>query len=73
MTIGEAEIKQNIFFEKLDKLKPYPAKEYKYSDLKKSVSKDTNKFYDGWKKIVYGFKMEYNHFLKRMVINNQIL
>ena len=53
MTIGEAEIKQNIFFEKLDIIyKPYPAKESKYIDLKESVSKDTNKFYDGWKKIV---------------------
>ena len=52
----EAEIKQNEFFEELRKLKDYPARGPKHIDLKESVSKNTNKFYDGWKKIVYGFK-----------------
>ena len=37
-------------------IKAYPARGPKYIDLKESVSKNTNKFYEGWKKIVYGFK-----------------
>ena len=56
MTIDEGEIKQNEFTEVLDKLKVYPARGYKCIDLKESVSKNTKIFYDGWKKICYGFK-----------------
>ena len=56
MAIDKAEIKQNKFAEKLDKLKAYPAKRSKYINLKESVSKNVKKFYDGWEKIVYGFK-----------------
>ena len=67
MTIDKGEIKQNEFTEVLDKLKVYPARGYKCIDLKESVSKNTKNFYDGWKKICYGFKMEYYHFLKRLV------
>ena len=67
LTIDKGEIKQNEFTEVLDKLKVYPARGYKCIDLKESVSKNTKNFYDGWKKICYGFKMEYYHFLKRLV------
>ena len=56
MTIDKAEIKQNEFAEKHDDLRAFPAKTSKYIDLKKSVSKNVKKFYDGWEKIVYGFK-----------------
>ena len=43
MTIDEAEIKQNELAEKLDKLRAYPAKGYKYIDLKESVYKNGKK------------------------------
>ena len=56
MTIIKAEIKRNKFVEKLDELRAYPAREYKYIDLKKSVFKNAKKFSDGWEKIVNGFK-----------------
>ena len=58
MTIDEAEIKQNEFAEELDKLKTYPARESKYIDLKESVFKNANNFYDGWKEHFYRFKNE---------------
>ena len=44
LKIDEAEMKQNKFFEELDKLKDYPARGPKYIHLKESVSKNTNKF-----------------------------
>ena len=56
MTIDKAEIKQNEFPEKHDDLRAFPARTSKYIDLKESVSKNAKKFYDGWEKIVYGFK-----------------
>ena len=56
MIIDEAEIKQNKFAEKLDELRTYPARRSKYIDLKEIVSKNVKNCYDGWEKIVYGFK-----------------
>ena len=56
MVIDETEIKENEYVEKLDKLRTYSEKESKYIDLKESVSKNVKDFYDGWKKIVYGFR-----------------
>ena len=56
MIIDEAEIKQNKFAEKLDELRTYPARTFKYIDLKEIVSKNVKNCYDGWEKIVYGFK-----------------
>ena len=56
MTIDDAEIKQNKFAEKTDELRAYPARGSKQIYLKESVSKNTKNFYDGWEKIVYGFK-----------------
>ena len=50
------EIKQNKFAENLDELRAYPARGSKYIVLNESVFKDTEKFYDSWKKIVNGFK-----------------
>ena len=37
MTIDKAEIKQNEFSEKLDNLRAYPARGFKYVGLKESV------------------------------------
>ena len=56
MTIDRAEIKQKKYAEKLDELRTYSARVSKYIDLKESVSKNAKTFYDGWEKIVYGFK-----------------
>ena len=56
MTIDRAEIKQKKYAEKLDELRTYSARVSKYIDLKESVSKNAKNFYDGWEKIVYGFK-----------------
>ena len=56
MTRDEAEVKQNKFAEKLDNLRAYPARGSKYIDLKESVSKNVKKNYDGWGKIVSGYK-----------------
>ena len=78
MTIDEGEIKQNEFTEVLDKLKVYPARGYKCIDLKESVSKNTKFFMTDGRKFAMGLKMEYYHFLKRLlwkpigVINNHI-
>ena len=58
MIIDEKEIKQNKFAENLDELRACPARRSKYVDLKESVSKNVKNFYDGWEKIVYGFKNE---------------
>ena len=55
-TIDEAEIKQIKYVETLDELRAYPARGSKYIGLKESVSKNVKKIYDGWEKIVYGFK-----------------
>ena len=46
----------NEYAEKIDELRVYQAKGSKYIDLKESVFRNVNKFYDGWEKIVYGFK-----------------
>ena len=56
MTIDVAEIKQNKYAEKFDELRTYQARGSKYIDLKESVSKNAKKVFDGWEKIVYGFK-----------------
>ena len=56
MTRDEAEVKQNKFAEKLDNLRAYPARGSKYIDLKESVPKNVKKNYDGWGKIVSGYK-----------------
>ena len=56
MTKDEAEIKQNKFAEKLDESRAYPVKRSKYIYLKETVSKIVKTFYDGWSRIVYGFK-----------------
>ena len=58
MTIDEAEIKQIKYVETLDELRAYPARGSKYIGLKESVSKNVKKKknYDGWEKIVCGFK-----------------
>ena len=56
MTIDEAKIKQIKYVERLDELRAYPARGSKYIGLKESVSKNVKKIYDGWEKIVYGFK-----------------
>ena len=56
MTRGGAEIKQNKYAEKLDELRAYPARVPKYINLKETVSNYVKKIYDGWEKIVYGFK-----------------
>ena len=37
-------------------MRTYSEKGSKYIDLKESVSKNVKDFYDGWKKIVYGFR-----------------
>ena len=55
MTIDEVN-KKNEFAEKIGELRTYQARGSKYIDLQESVSKNTNNFYDGWEKIVYGFK-----------------
>ena len=55
LTLDKAETKQNEFAEMLDILRAYPARGPKYIDLKESAFKNA-KNYDGWKKIVYGFK-----------------
>ena len=56
MVIDETEIKENEYVEKLDKLRAYSEKGSKYIDLKESVSKNVKDFYDGWEKIIYGFR-----------------
>ena len=56
MTIDVAEIMQNEYAEKLAELRTYQARGSKYIDLKESVSKNAKKVFDGWEKIVYGFK-----------------
>ena len=56
MTIDGPETKQNKYAEKLNELRPYPARGSKYIGLKESVSKNVKTFYDWWEKIVYGFK-----------------
>ena len=48
--------KINKYAEKLDKLRAYPARGFKYIDLKESVFKNAKNFYDGWEKTVNGFK-----------------
>ena len=40
----------------LDILRAYPARGPKYIDLKESAFKNAKNYYDGWKKIVYGFE-----------------
>ena len=65
MTIDGAEMKQNKYAEKLDELRPYPARVPKYIDLKESVSKNVDNFYDGSEKIAYGFKNEILPFSKK--------
>ena len=55
MTIDEVN-KKNEFAEKIGELRTYQARGSKYIDLQESVSKNTNNFYDGWEKIVHGFK-----------------
>ena len=42
-TIDKAEIKQNKFAEELDELRAYPARGFKYIDLKDSVFKTSKK------------------------------
>ena len=44
MTIDEAEIKQNKFAEKLDELRAYSARSFKYTNLKQSISKYVKNF-----------------------------
>ena len=56
MTIDVAEIMQNEYAEKLAELRTYQVRGSKYIDLKESVSKNAKKVFDGWEKIVYGFK-----------------
>ena len=56
MAIDETEMKKNEFVGKLDKLRAYSEKVSKYIELKESVSKNVKDFYDGWEKIVYGFR-----------------
>ena len=58
MTVDEAETKQTKYTEKLDELRAYPGRGSKYISLKESVSKIVKNIYDGWEKIVYGFKNE---------------
>ena len=48
--------KINKYAEKLDELRAYPARGFKYIDLKESVFKNAKNFYDGWEKTVNGFK-----------------
>ena len=67
MATDEAETKQNKFAEKLDELRACPARGSKYIDLKESAFENAKNFYDGSEKIVNGLKMEYYHFLRRMV------
>ena len=67
MTVDEAEIKQNEFAKKLDILKAYAAKKPGYDKLKKIFLKMQKKFMTNGKKLFMGLKMEYYHFLKRMV------
>ena len=73
ITIDKAEIKQNKFAEMLDILRAYPARGFKYIDLKMQKV-----FMMDGKKLFMGLKMEYYHFLKCMIwkmiamINNQI-
>ena len=37
-------------------IRTYQARVPKYIDINESVSKNVKKFYEGWEKIVYGFK-----------------
>ena len=48
--------KINKYAEKLDELRAYPARGFKYIDLKESVFKNAKNFYDGWERTVNGFK-----------------
>ena len=66
-TIYKAKIKQNKYAEKLDKLRVYPARGCKYIDFKESVSNKVKNFMTDGKKLFMGLKMEYYHFLKRMI------
>ena len=63
--MDEEEIKQNEFAKKLDQLRAYPTRGSKYIDLKESVSKNVKNLYDGWEKIVYGFKKGILSFSKK--------
>ena len=65
MAIDEEEFKQNEFAEKRDQLRAYPARGSKYIDLKENVSKNVKNLYDGWEKIVYGFKKGILSFSKK--------
>ena len=67
MTVNEAEIKQNEFAKKFDILKAYTAKKPGYDELKKIFLKIQKFFVTDGKKLFMGLKMEYYHFLKRMV------
>ena len=67
MTIDEAEIKQNELAEKLEKLRAYPAKGYKYIDLKESVYKNGKKIMTDEKKHFVGLEIEYYRFIKSMI------
>ena len=67
MTVDEAEIKQNEFAKKIDILKAYTTKKPGYDELKKIFLKIQKFFVTDGKKLFMGLKMEYYHFLKRMV------
>ena len=67
MTVDEAEIKQNEFAKKLDILKAYATKKPGYGEFKKIFLKMQKKIVMDGKKLFMGLKMEYYHFLKRMV------
>ena len=55
ITIDETKIKQNKFAEQFDELRAYTPGG-KYIGLKESVFKNAENFFDGWKKLVNGFK-----------------
>ena len=55
ITIDKTKIKQNKFDEQLDELRAYTPRG-KYIGLKESVFKNAENFFDGWKKLVNGFK-----------------
>ena len=67
MTIDRAETKQNKYAENHNELGAYSTRGSKYIGLKKSVSENFKKFYDGWGKMFMGLKIEYYHLLKRMI------
>ena len=67
MIIDAAEIRQNKYAEKLDELRAYPAKLSKYIDLNESAFKNVKNFMTDGKKLFTGLKMEYYHFLKKII------